>query len=257
MTADEAYANLIYRVYEKGLASTPRGMLTLEILNDTINIDMNYPIISSGTRMLNYKFMAAEACWILSGRNDVEYIERYCGKIAKFSDDGLFFYGAYGPKVVDQMGHVIQALRTDPYSRQAVINIWREKPAGTKDVPCTLSLQFFIRLGKLHMIANMRSSDVWLGVPYDIFNFSCIANFLRLCMGNLDLGVLYMNAGSRHLYHSNIESCKQVFKNFNSIRPPHYPASFARDNGESVCLPSQFITRLQTVADGEAEIWNV
>ena len=57
-----------------------------------------------------------------------------------------------------------------------IINIWRENPRSSKDIPCTLSLQFFLREASdqlwLHTIATMRSNDAWLGVPYDTFNFN-------------------------------------------------------------------------------------
>ena len=64
---------------------------------------MNYPIVLSKARSLGYKFMVAEAFWILSGRNDVEFMDKFSNKIKDFSDDGIFFNGAYGPKIIDQL----------------------------------------------------------------------------------------------------------------------------------------------------------
>jgi thymidylate synthase len=57
----------------------------------------------------------------------------------------------------------------------------------------------------------MRSSDAWLGLPYDIFNFSMITAKVA-CMYNklqadkIRLGDLYLTMASSHLYEQNIEA---------------------------------------------------
>jgi thymidylate synthase len=134
--------------------------------------------------------------------------------IANFSDNGETFFGAYGPKILDQVRHVIDTLVNDPWSRQAVITIWRENPPSSKDIPCTISAQFFIRDGKLHCVDNMRSSDVWLGLPYDMFNFSMLSAYIALAIWNktnrrIHLGQLSMNLGSLHLYDTNRKAAQR------------------------------------------------
>ena len=138
--------------------------------------------------------------------------------IPEFSDDNVRFYGSYGPKIVDQISYVIDTLAKDDYSRQAVINIWREKPGPSKDIPCTCSLQFILRDDKLNCIATMRSSDAWLGWPYDAFNFTCISIYTLLQLMHqhrktYKLGNLSINAGSQHLYERNWEKAKLCLDN--------------------------------------------
>jgi len=193
-----------------GFASTPRGKSCVELIGNQTIVDMRYPIVTNKARNLGYKFMAAEAYWILSGDNRVETIKNYSQAISSFSDDGVTFFGAYGPKIVDQIDYVVAKLLEDPSSRQAVINIWRENPPKTKDVPCTLSLQFVIRDRSLCCIATMRSSDIWLGWPYDVFNFSMISATVLLkliekreALSVIDLGLLFLTAGSQHFYDTN------------------------------------------------------
>jgi thymidylate synthase len=54
---------------------------------------------------------------------------------------------------------------------------------------------------------NMRSSDAWLGVPYDWFNFSMLSAGVALLLRekgvNVNLGSLHFYAASQHLYESN------------------------------------------------------
>jgi thymidylate synthase len=205
-----------------------RGMKVKEHIGARVSVDMNTPFVVHPKRKLSDKFRFGEAAWILSGDNRVCNIEDYAPSIRKFSDNGYVFQGAYGPKVTEQLHYVCETLKADVYSRQAVISIWRENPRPSKDIPCTLSLQFLIRDEELHCIATMRSSDVWLGLPYDIFNFSCISKWIQLCLCNelsitnelsinklllrsgLTLGRLEINIGSSHLYERNWEVARSV-----------------------------------------------
>lgn len=172
--------------------------------------------------------MIAESYWILTGDNRVSTISYYSKQIKEFSDDGLHFAGAYGPKVVAQFPFILDAFREDPQTRQAVINIWRESPRSSRDIPCTLSLQFVYRSNRLHCIATMRSSDIWLGWVYDVFNFSMISAYVLECLkkinpmlfGSAKLGNLYLTAGSQHLYEDDFEKAKQATINIENWKAP-------------------------------------
>jgi thymidylate synthase len=164
--------------------------------------------------------MCAEALWILSGDDTVDGIAPYCRNIAQFSDDGKTYFGAYGPRIASQFEYIISVLVEHVDTRQAVLTIWRENPPESKDIPCTVSLTFNIRDGKLNCHVFMRSSDTWFGVPYDFFNFSMIAARVA-CVVNkrlepltadyrVELGTLYFTAVSSHLYQPNWEGALRV-----------------------------------------------
>ena len=197
----------------------PRDLKISEKINHTWKVDMDDPIITLPERKLSYPFMFGEATWMLQGKNDVESVSKYVGGIKRFSDDGETFFGAYGPKIITQWGYVVKTLITDQDSRQAIISIWRENPRSSKDIPCTLTLQFFLREASdqlwLHTIANMRSNDAWLGVPYDTFNFSAISFFIALHLNKLGikckLGELIIQAGSRHIYETDYKKLDDIF----------------------------------------------
>lgn len=209
------WLDTLQKIIDSDLISKPRGFEIKEILNDQMKIDMRTPILSVIKRNLGYKFMAREAWWIMSGKNDVESINDYSKAISSFSDDGYHFNGAYGPRIVDQWHYIVDSLISDIDTRQAVATIWRPNPRASKDIPCTISAQWLIRNNKIHCIDNMRSSDIWLGVPYDVFNFTMLTGYLMLLLrekglDNLELGYLYLNAGSRHLYENNFEAAINV-----------------------------------------------
>lgn len=199
-----------------------RDRLTHEILNVQLRVrDARNNILQNPARNLNYKFMVAEWLWIFFGLDDVQTIAQYNSVMRNFSDDGVILKGAYGPRLRMQWSHVIQTLRHDSQSRQAVITIWTPNPAPSLDIPCTVSMQFLIRDRLLHTIVNMRSSDVWLGLPYDFFAFSMLANSLSATLG-VPIGSLTMNLGSSHLYGDDLLKTTEVEYTRGSILSPQF-----------------------------------
>lgn len=190
--------------------ASPRGFEVRERINVSYHVeDVEECVAWLSKRKLNYSFMAAEFLWIWLGRDDVASISKYCREISKFSDDGEIFFGAYGPKIFAARGYLERALRRDPSTRQAVFTIWRPEPPLTKDVPCTVAAQFLHRDGCLHGVFTMRSSDVWLGLPYDLFNFCRTISALAERM-NMHPGTLTINVGSAHLYTRNLDAACEV-----------------------------------------------
>lgn len=195
--------------------SQPRGLKIQEIINNHTQVDMNYPILTVSARKLGYKFMVREAWWIMDGRNTVDTITNYSKAISTFSNDGFNFDGAYGPRVVDQLRYIVDMLEKDRDTRQAVLTIWRPNPRDSKDIPCTVAIQWIIRNNKIYCIDNMRSSDAWLGWPYDMFNFTMLTGYIMLLLrergiDNLELGEIFLNAGSQHLYEEHIQKSKDI-----------------------------------------------
>src|SRR5574343_284578 len=70
-------------------------------------------------------------------------------------------------------GRDLKRLQREPDARQSFVSSW--DPAydqdDTRDLPCTVSFRFHIRDGRLVMHSHMRSQDVFLGLPYDVFFF--------------------------------------------------------------------------------------
>lgn len=212
-TANQQWKVVLGDVLRYGKSHSPRGKLTYEWINYRSTLDMRYPVITIPSRRLGYRFLFAEALWILSGDNRVETIAPYAKAITNFSDDGYRFQGAYGPKVTEQLRYVVETLCLDPDSRQAVLTVWRENPRSSKDIPCTISLQFLIRDNQIHTIATMRSSDLWLGWVYDVFNFTMITAWIAVRIyettkNRISLGKLHLNAGSQHIYDINKEDAE-------------------------------------------------
>jgi thymidylate synthase len=197
-------------------------------------------------RVLNPAFAVAETLWILSGSDD-PWIFEFNGRLARYADDGLL-RGAYGPRMrawrgeVDQLDRVRTLLSRDPDSRQAVIQLfdpgrdWN----GYRDVPCTLGYRFFIRDRRLHMHTTMRSQDLWLGFPYDVFAATLLQELLAGWLG-VDLGAYHHHVDSLHLYEKDVVAARAL-----PVDAPH-----TRPMDPTGMPWSDMPELLRTVIDGE------
>jgi len=249
------YKKKLWEIYrEPDFICKPRGLKITEKLNNSWIIDMDDPIITIPERKLSYSFMFGEAAWMLEGRNDVESVSKYVDGVKRFSDDGVTFFGAYGPKIITQTSYIVDTLTKDKDSRQAVLNIWRENPRSSKDIPCTLSLQFFLREASddlwLHTIATMRSNDAWLGTPYDTFNFSAISFYIACHLNKAGikckLGSLNIQAGSRHIYENDFLKLDDIFT---SNHHDESEISFNKLIDKYKDNPKKFVENLREAAD--------
>ena len=233
---DYGWPALLRDCLERGQPATPRGFGTLERLGvKFVLTDPSRAVVTCPARKLNHAFGAAEFLWVVSGQDEVETLAFYNSNIRQFADQPKFvdvpidkyaenpdgdrtyltgagkaeipnarFFGAYGPPIVAQLPSVMRALdETD--SRQAVLTIWRQNPPKTKDVPCTVALQFLLRDGRLNMMAVMRSSDLWLGIPYDVPLFCRLQSLVASRLG-VPMGTYTHVAGSLHLYDRDREA---------------------------------------------------
>jgi thymidylate synthase len=244
MIANRAWYRQFNQVVVQGWEVAPRGKPTLEVPHAVVKIDMSCPVVTARPG-LNYKFMAAEALWILQGRNDLDPLIEHVPRMKEFSDDGRSLTGAYGPPISEQLLYVVKKLREDRDTRQAVLTIWKPNPMPSKDIPCTIAMAFQIRDDFFNSHVFMRSSDVWLGLPYDLFSFTMVAEWVRL---HHDLdgaptrpGSLYVTAASSHLYVENVTSIEEP--SFMQREMPRWPRPIDLENA------------LNALAEGSGRWW--
>jgi thymidylate synthase len=208
-SANELYVAACRAVRVYGRPVSPRGLATWEVLGFHAELtDPRRRLIDVPGRNINPAFAVAEALWILSGSDD-PWIYEYNRALRRYADDGIL-QGAYGPRirrwrgVIDQLDHVRRLLIRDPDSRQAVIQLFdpERDTRGYRDVPCTLGYRFFVRDRRLQMHTTMRSQDLWLGLPYDIFTTTLLQELLAGWLG-VEVGAYHHHVDSLHLYEAN------------------------------------------------------
>lgn len=181
------------------------GMVIGEVINAISVIeDPTKNVLLSPIRKLSMRYAVGEFLWYLSGSNKLKEISKYTKNWERFSDDGENLNSCYGWCIkhkfgFDQYKYVKELLKKDRNTRQAVIHIKEPNNKPSKDVNCTICLQFFIRENKLYLTTYMRSCDLWYGFPYDVFNFCNLQVLLSMELG-VELGTYTHICGSLHLY---------------------------------------------------------
>jgi thymidylate synthase len=186
-----------------GRFTSPRGHETLEVVNwsCTVRNPQVVPFTIPGRTGLFPFIGAVEALQLVGQTHAPELIMRRSPQLYSFTDRGIFD-GGYGIRAFGQLGRVADLLTKDPDSRQAVVTIHNgniDLLRETKDVPCTLSLQFMVRGGELCLRVTMRSNDVWLGLPYDVVQFTVLQLAMASALG-IPVGWYHHSVGSLHLY---------------------------------------------------------
>lgn len=202
---EQAYAALVKQA-ENGWSSDSRdGEVVGEICDAVFCVeDPTRNIVSSVVRKMPMRYAVGELAWYLSGSNKVSDISRFAKKWVDISDDGVTNNSAYGYRIKEKFGfdqwkYIKSMLTKDPNSRQAIIHIKDANNAKTKDIPCTVYLQFLLRDGKLNLSVHMRSNDIWMGVPYDMFSFCFLQMLMAMELG-VEIGTYTHYAGSLHMY---------------------------------------------------------
>jgi thymidylate synthase len=210
-TLDDAMRDIMKSIIENGIKITPSKGKALELSGILIEI-LNPRARLSRTETRGKPFSClGELSWYLAKSNDLEFISYYIKRYSEFSDDG-YIHGGYGPRIfnwrdLNQLDNIIKILNLKPFSRQAVIQIFEASDIAEKfkDVPCTCTLQFFLRQDKLEMITHMRSNDIYLGFPHDVFSFTMIQEILARTL-SVEIGSYKHFVGSIHLYEKNLSS---------------------------------------------------
>lgn len=186
--------------------------ITYEIINANLVLtDPTRNTMCKCKRNMPMRYAIGELLWYLSTNRSAKSIAPFSKFWQNIADEDGNVNSNYGYCIhkkfdIDQWEIAKQLLLRDESSRQAVIHI--KEPRNliefpTKDVNCTLTLQFLIRNNKLDLIVNMRSNDVWLGLPYDLFNFTCMQIRMAMELG-VDVGTYYHNVGSLHMYNKDV-----------------------------------------------------
>jgi thymidylate synthase len=204
-TLDDIMRYVIEAVLSRGGRIAPSKGYARELIGVLLEIT-NPRARLSRTETRGKLFSAlGELCWYLAKTNRLDFIEYYIPKYAE-SADGEVILGGYGPRLFnwggqDQVANVIRLLRNRPHSRRAVIQLFdlTDIVEEHKDVPCTCTLQFMIRANALHLLTSMRSNDVFLGLPHDVFCFTMLQEIVARSL-SVEIGSYKHVVGSLHLY---------------------------------------------------------
>lgn len=158
---------------------------------------------------------------------DHSYAERYWPCFAGYTHDGRL-NNTKQSILTERMGvrnrvgdldDIVDRIHNDNLTRQAVLSVWHpEDQVDTgKRVPCSLSYQFLMRNGVLHVIYNIRSCDAYRHFRDDLYLTARLLLWVISELYHRDTkryntlvpGFLMMNVGSFHCFKNDIPKLEQ------------------------------------------------
>jgi thymidylate synthase len=179
-----------------------------------------FPLLLS--KKVSFNAALHELLWILHGRTDINYLRengiKYWDADYERSGrtDGTLgpIYGAQWRNFngVDQLQRLIEGINTRPESRRLMLNAWNPSQLHEMALPpCHYGFQVYINEGKLDLMWQQRSADVFLGLPYDIAMYGLL--LLMLAKGSgYEPGRLIAQLGDCHLYTNHMSQSLELLE---------------------------------------------
>jgi thymidylate synthase len=197
---------------EEGTTIQTRNGPALEF-DTPVAITYNNPcerVLFYPQRDANPVFHLMESLWMLQGRNDVDWISQFNGRINTYSDDGKTFHGAYGHRWrywfgKDQLEHAVHRLLTYKNDRRTVVSMWdaTEDLVQTndgKDYPCNTQIYFQKRDEHLDMTVVNRSNDmIWGALGANAVHMSVLQEYMAAKTGT-KVGIYTQFSNNFHAY---------------------------------------------------------
>lgn len=179
-----------------------------------------------GNRKVFPATAAAETAWYLMGTRRPAFMLHHARvvweKFVEILPDGEdVVKAAYGYRWRrhfgrDQLHLAIQALRQNPSDRRVWISAWdpSEDGLGAKgqlNVPCPVGFTLSIQDGRLNSAYLLRSSDVFVGLPYDVMGHAILMDLLAAELG-VGLGHMHFTLAHPHVYDVHWDMAYESFR---------------------------------------------
>lgn len=211
------YHDYLKYILENGIKKDDRtGTGTISIFGYQMRFDLSkgFPLVT--TKKLHFKSVVHELLWFLSGVTNIKYLQDNGVKIwNEWSNPDGELGPVYGKqwrrwessngKIIDQISLAIEQIKNNPDSRRIIINSWNVGDISSMALsPCHYSFQFYVANNKLSCMFQMRSTDSFLGLPFNIASYALLTYmFAQQC--NLDVGDLIWTGGDCHIYLNHLE----------------------------------------------------
>lgn len=252
---EQQYLTIMKDIYNNGIDMDDRtGVGTRSLFVKQMKFDLrNNTIPLLTTKRVFFRGIVEETLFFLSGSTDVrklrekgvfywdgntsrEFLDKRGLTHLQEYDMGAtysFLYRHFGAeyqgmdkdytgKGFDQVQYVIDEIKNNPTSRRIMINVWDPNSLDKCTLPpCQFCHIFYVntKTNEISMNTNIRSSDGFLGLAYNLINASIILRLVCHCTGYKP-GDLYVTTNNTHIYHNHFEAVeKQLQRNPNRTFP--------------------------------------
>ncbi len=228
------YLDLLQDILDNGASKSDRtGTGTLSVFGRQYRHRLadGFPLLT--TKKLHLKSIINELLWFLRGDTNTRWLKENGVSIwdewATPEGDLGPIYGAQWTawptrdgRSINQIDYVIDCLRNKPDSRRILFHGWNveflpdERMSPQENVragrmalpPCHLLYQFYVANGVLSSQLLIRSSDSFLGLPYNTASLAVLTMMLaQQC--DLEPGEIIICTGDSHIYSNHLAQVRE------------------------------------------------
>jgi len=229
----QQYLNDLQYILDNGVVGEDRtGTGTVSVFGMQTRYDLTKGFPAVTTKKLAWKSVVSELLWFIEGSGDERRLAEilhgtrdaskqtiwsgnasasYWTPKAKFEGDLGRVYGVQWRDFggVDQLTELVEGIKKDPYGRRHILTAWNPGELDQMALPpCHCFAQFYVRNGKLSCQMYQRSSDFFLGVPFNIASYALFTHMIAKVCG-LGVGDFVHTHGDAHIYNNHIEQVKE------------------------------------------------
>ncbi len=249
---DKEYIKLCKKILKDGKRVENRtGIDTIKIPGYSFEFDLSEEFPALTTKQLFFRQAILEMLWIYQVQsNDVRWLQErnvhiwdeweiqedgkwYAnqmvledGKLVKkdivkeFGKEWAHTIGtAYGwiNNKFQNTQRLIETLKSNQNDRRMIMSLWQDDYIKTAVLPsCVWSSEWDVTDGKLNCWVHQRSSDVPLGLPFNVTQYATLLCLLAHCTG-LEPGVMHWSIKDAHIYVNQVDGIKEQIKRFEEL----------------------------------------
>lgn len=231
------YLDLLDDILKNGVQKGDRtgtGTVSVFARQYRHNLQDGFPLLT--TKKLHFKSIANELLWFLKGDTNTQWLKENGVSIWDewATEDGDLgpLYGkqwtAWPTKdggSINQIDYVVDCLKNKPNSRRILFHGWNVEYLPDESIspqenvdqgrmalpPCHLLYQFYVANNQLSAQLYIRSSDSFLGLPYNTASLALLVHMLaQQC--DLDVGEVIVTTGDSHIYSNHMEQVNTQLK---------------------------------------------
>jgi thymidylate synthase len=218
------YLKLMVEILKNGKSKPTRGIHGIKsIFGYQMHFDLRqgFPLLT--TKKMPFKILTHELLWFVSGSSNIKYLQDHrIHYWDEFADKDLNLGPVYGVQwrhwkgqdgqEFDQLTWAIDQIKHNPNSKAILVSAWNVADLKAMRLPpCHTMFQFDVTKGKLRMQLYQRSSDVFLGLPFNIAQYAQLLIMVAHVTG-LEARELIVSIGNAHLYTNHLEAAKEQIK---------------------------------------------
>jgi thymidylate synthase len=219
------YGDLVREIMDRGFTETNErtgSRIRMSPFPTGFHVDLRHLRLPlPGNRRVYPKTAAAELAWFLSGEKRLDWLRRHCKIWDLFQEEDGTVESAYGYRWRrhfgrDQIGLAVQALRTNSTDRRVFVSAWDPAADGlgapSRNVPCPVGFTLSVVEGHLNSLLVIRSSDVFVGLPYDVMGHALLMDAVARSVGLDGLAFMFVTLGHPHIYEKHWDMAREGLK---------------------------------------------